>query len=319
MYRPKSLRQHRSAPVAVQLDEPVMTARTEIWLSQAIDAPLDEAKVDVNVRITEEVAGEVTSVDTWSFDVAEARQVASLMLLLAKARRATCRRWRCRPHRLEVDPSHRPRRRAAPSIQGVGRPRSAPRCSSWPPSPPTPPTATCATSPSPTARTRRWPRCCPVSVDGMMVVATIALGDGRHNRWSAWLAFWSGVAASVVANVLAAEPSMVARTISAWPAVAFLLVVEVITRGARIRPVAAGSSSPSRRSRWRRPPKVEPSTTAPPGAHRADARPTPPSVRARRPSAADRVAKAAAYPQGDTRAARRPARAVRAHRSAVHA
>jgi hypothetical protein len=84
MYRPKSLRQHRSAPVAVQLDEPVMTARTEIWLSQAIDAPLDEAKVDVNVRITEEVAGEVTSVDTWSFDVAEARQVASLMLLLAR-------------------------------------------------------------------------------------------------------------------------------------------------------------------------------------------------------------------------------------------
>jgi Protein of unknown function (DUF2637) len=27
----------------------------------------------------------------------------------------------------------------------------------------------------------------PVSVDGMMVVATVALGDGRRNRWSAWL------------------------------------------------------------------------------------------------------------------------------------
>ena len=47
----------------------------------------------------------------------------------------------------------------------------------------------------------------PVSVDGMMAVATIALGDGRPNRWSAWLAFWTGVAASVLANVLAAEPS----------------------------------------------------------------------------------------------------------------
>ena len=71
----------------------------------------------------------------------------------------------------------------------------------------------------------------PVSVDGMMAVATIALGDGRRNRWSAWLAFWTGVAASVLANVLAAEPSVVARCISAWPAIAFVLVVEVITRG----------------------------------------------------------------------------------------
>ncbi len=73
----------------------------------------------------------------------------------------------------------------------------------------------------------------PVSVDGMLVVATVALGDGRRRRWSAWLAFWTGVTASVIANILAAEPSAIARCISAWPAVAFLLVVEVITRGAR--------------------------------------------------------------------------------------
>jgi hypothetical protein len=53
------------------------------------------------------------------------------------------------------------------------------------------------------------------------------------HRWSAWLAFWAGVVASVVANVLAAEPSLVARCISAWPAIAFVLVLEVITRGHR--------------------------------------------------------------------------------------
>lgn len=76
----------------------------------------------------------------------------------------------------------------------------------------------------------------PISVDGMMVVATVALGDGRRHRWSAWLAFWTGVGASVTANVLAAQPSTIARCISAWPAVAFLLVVEVITRGGRVRP-----------------------------------------------------------------------------------
>jgi DNA-binding XRE family transcriptional regulator len=71
----------------------------------------------------------------------------------------------------------------------------------------------------------------PISVDGMMATATAALGDGRRHRWSAWLAFWAGVIASVLANVLAAEPSLVARCISAWPAIAFVLVVEVITRG----------------------------------------------------------------------------------------
>jgi hypothetical protein len=91
----------------------------------------------------------------------------------------------------------------------------------------------------------------PVSVDGMMVVATVALGDGRRNRWSAWLAFWTGVAASVIANVLAAEPSGIARCISAWPAVAFLLVVEVITRDGRghsattrVEPAAAENATP---------------------------------------------------------------------------
>jgi hypothetical protein len=73
----------------------------------------------------------------------------------------------------------------------------------------------------------------PISVDGMMAVATVALGDGRRHPFSAWLAFWIGVAASVLANVLAAEPSVIARCISAWRAIAFVLVVEVITRGGR--------------------------------------------------------------------------------------
>jgi len=116
----------------------------------------------------------------------------------------------------------------------------------------------------------------PVSVDGMMVVATVALGDGRRNRWSAWLAFWAGVAASVIANVLAAEPSGIARCISAWPAVAFLLVVEVITRGgrghsatARVEPAAAQdapapdpSPEPARRDVPERPTKPAPRTRA---------------------------------------------------------
>jgi hypothetical protein len=76
----------------------------------------------------------------------------------------------------------------------------------------------------------------PASVDGLMAVApaprppaTAALGDGRARRWTAWLAFWTGVTASIAANLLAAGPQLIARCISAWPALAFVLVVEILT------------------------------------------------------------------------------------------
>ena len=73
----------------------------------------------------------------------------------------------------------------------------------------------------------------PLSVDGMLLVATLALGDGRRTRWSAWLAFLVGVAASLAANVIVARPDAVARVVSAWPAVALLLTVEVLARSGR--------------------------------------------------------------------------------------
>jgi Protein of unknown function (DUF2637) len=127
----------------------------------------------------------------------------------------------------------------------------------------------------------------PISVDGMMVVATIALGDGRRNRWSAWLAFWTGVTGSVIANVLAAEPSGVARCISAWPAVAFLLVVEVITRGGR-----SHHHSPSNSASLDTPPQrtgVEPaSPVSPPRPARTTPRSAKSGKPARRPIAQTR-------------------------------
>ncbi|MBM0236251.1 DUF2637 domain-containing protein [Micromonospora sp. ATA32] len=73
----------------------------------------------------------------------------------------------------------------------------------------------------------------PLSVDGMLLVATLALGDGRRSRWSAWLAFLVGVAASLAANVIVADPHPVARVVSAWPAVALLLTVEVLARSGK--------------------------------------------------------------------------------------
>ncbi|MET8062574.1 DUF2637 domain-containing protein [Micromonospora sp. NPDC005686] len=102
----------------------------------------------------------------------------------------------------------------------------------------------------------------PLSVDGMILVATLALGDGRRSRWSAWLAFVLGVAASLAANVIVAPPDATARVVSAWPAVALLLTVEVLARSGRAPELAEAVTLP--------PPAVEAPTPAP--------RPRPPVV-----------------------------------------
>ncbi len=50
------------------------------------------------------------------------------------------------------------------------------------------------------------------------------------SAWSARIAFTAGVAASVAANIAAAQPTVGARIVAAWPAVAMLLVVEMLSR-----------------------------------------------------------------------------------------
>jgi hypothetical protein len=97
----------------------------------------------------------------------------------------------------------------------------------------------------------------PISVDGMLIVATTALIDGGR-RWSAWMAFLTGVAASITANVLAASESMIARCISAWPAIALLLVVEVRARGGE---AAAADTGTSRRLAQRTSPRTSERTS----------------------------------------------------------
>lgn len=75
----------------------------------------------------------------------------------------------------------------------------------------------------------------PVSVDGMLIVATLVMREDRAAglkvRVWAWIAFILGVAASVIANVLAAADDVTSRVISAWPAIALLLVIEVLATG----------------------------------------------------------------------------------------
>jgi hypothetical protein len=52
----------------------------------------------------------------------------------------------------------------------------------------------------------------------------------RRIRWAVRAALTLGVAASVAANVLGAQPSVVGRAIAAWPPLALLLTVELISR-----------------------------------------------------------------------------------------
>jgi hypothetical protein len=77
----------------------------------------------------------------------------------------------------------------------------------------------------------------PLSVDGLLVVASAAMLDdkrvGRKPRLSARIAFGIGIAASVSANIAHAHPTVGARIVAAWPAFALLLVVELLARRGR--------------------------------------------------------------------------------------
>lgn len=112
----------------------------------------------------------------------------------------------------------------------------------------------------------------PISVDGMLLVSTMVMVDDRANgrtpRMSSKVSLVVGVAASIVANVLAAPADPLARTISAWPAVALLLVVEMLSRtgkpspvvtpaehAAQPQPVAAPTATPTAASRRPRQPR----------------------------------------------------------------
>ncbi|MEU7978877.1 DUF2637 domain-containing protein [Micromonospora sp. NPDC049081] len=111
----------------------------------------------------------------------------------------------------------------------------------------------------------------PLSVDGMLVVASAAMVEdkraGRRVRWSARTAFAVGVAASVAANIAAAEPSPGARIVAAWPAVALLLVVEMLTKS---QPTPSDTHHVSDPARQQQEPPASDTTAAPPKPHPPD-------------------------------------------------
>ena len=69
--------------------------------------------------------------------------------------------------------------------------------------------------------------------------AVLDLDQLRRIRWAVRAALTLGVAASVAANVLHAEPTLVGRAIAAWPPLALLLTIELISRVPVHRPALA--------------------------------------------------------------------------------
>jgi len=74
-------------------------------------------------------------------------------------------------------------------------------------------------------------RVLPLSVDGLMVAASLSLLVRRQAGQPARLAWFSlvlGGAVSVAANVATAEPTLVGRMVAGWPPVALILAYELL-------------------------------------------------------------------------------------------
>jgi Protein of unknown function (DUF2637) len=92
----------------------------------------------------------------------------------------------------------------------------------------------------------------PLSVAGMIVAAsTTLLADSRGGDRGGvlpWALLVAGSAASLAANVAAAEPTMTGRVIAAWPSFALIAAYELLMRQVRRAADSVGSRRKSRRS-----------------------------------------------------------------------
>lgn len=60
--------------------------------------------------------------------------------------------------------------------------------------------------------------------------AAMSAARVRRLQWAVRLTLALGVAASVTANVLHAQPNLISQAIAAWPPVALLITVELVSR-----------------------------------------------------------------------------------------
>jgi hypothetical protein len=72
----------------------------------------------------------------------------------------------------------------------------------------------------------------PLSVDGLLVAASLVLlvrrKAGRRAGVLPWVGLLLGVGASLAANVAATQPTVLGRVVAAWPPVAFAASFELL-------------------------------------------------------------------------------------------
>lgn len=71
-----------------------------------------------------------------------------------------------------------------------------------------------------------------LTTDGMLLAALVVIWVRRHRRERVgvgpWAAFWAGMAATIAANLAAAQPSPVGVVVALWPPVCLAITLELI-------------------------------------------------------------------------------------------
>lgn len=129
----------------------------------------------------------------------------------------------------------------------------------------------------------------PLSVDGMLVAATLAIVDRRRARqpagWVPWTGLGLGLFASLAANIAAAQPEFAAQAIAAWPPVALAISIETLV-------IVLRNTTPKPKPKVEAKPVVEPKPKAEPV--KTDPKATPPSSGKRKRSEPAKRAQAVA-------------------------
>jgi len=98
----------------------------------------------------------------------------------------------------------------------------------------------------------------PLSIDGLMLIASVVVGHAHTNRSKAvgWLALTVGFGASFAANMLATDGGLIAHIISGWYALSLLLAVELF-QSTNKRAVTRRRRQPAKRAAPRKAPATK--------------------------------------------------------------
>jgi hypothetical protein len=89
----------------------------------------------------------------------------------------------------------------------------------------------------------------PLAIDGLVVAASMTMvvrrRAGKPTGLLAWTSITLGIAASLAANIAAAEPTLIGRAVAAWPPIALLLAYELLMDQIHVATHHAGGPRPA--------------------------------------------------------------------------